>query len=250
MYESGSNFHRYRKLERPDYDNAEWRDFLMVAYITPLILFGQYLARRYTTEYFTRKLKAKYSGEVLKLKVQKSTKGIFKIFFYIFMTLSGLYVYSDTNYQSPLMFGSGDHIRLYSDWPYNKLPKYLKLYYMAGMSYHVSDMINLLVHPAQSDFFEMLLHHYITIVLIVGSFMTNVWNSGINVMIQMDNSEILIGTLRCFLDIWHIGIIFPLFLVLVASWIYFRVFVFSLEVIWDGSLSTRWRFDNNLNHQT
>lgn len=159
-------------------------------------------------------------------------------------------MYSDTNYHSPMMFGTGNHRLLDSDWPFNKLPHYLKLYYMAEMSYQVSDMIYLLVLPVQADFFEMLLHHYIAIMLILGSYMTNVWNSGINVTLQMDSSEILIGILRGFHDIWPARIVMAVFFTLMVSWAYFRVVVFSYEVIWEGSLIGRWIFDYNTNHQT
>ena len=139
--------------------------------------------------YFHSKLKVKYQGDALELKIYKSTRNFFKVFYFGFITLLGFYVFSDTNYQSGLMFGSGTGRLVSSDWPYNKVPRMLKLYYMIGMSYHFEDTIHHLFHPASNDFFEMLLHHYITLLLITGSYMTNKWNYGINVMIQMDNGD-------------------------------------------------------------
>jgi hypothetical protein len=85
-------------------------------------------------------------------------------------------VYSDTEYHSPTMFGNGNIQYLYSDWPFNKIPYLLRAYYMIGLSYHVEATLHHLVHPAQNDFYEMLLHHYITIILIVGSYMSSYWN--------------------------------------------------------------------------
>ena len=117
------------------------------------------------------------------------------------MTAFGLYVYADTNYQSPFMLGRGDHMLMGSDWPYNRVPRCLKVYYMMNFSYHLEDLLAHLIHPAQNDFFEMLLHHYITLMLVAGSYMTNVWNSGINAMIQMDNGDFFVGVVKTFIDV-------------------------------------------------
>lgn len=149
----------------------------------------KYIVAKASRKYFHSRLKLKYQDEALELKVYKSTRNFFKVFYFAFITLFGFYVYADTNYQSPVMFGSGDMMYLRSDWPYNPLPRFLKLYYMIGLSYHFEDTVHHLFHPAQNDFFEMLLHHYITLLLIVGSYMTGMWNSGIGVMIQMDNGD-------------------------------------------------------------
>jgi len=192
----------------------------------------------------------KFHGEALELKTHKATKSLFKVFYYIGMVCLGFYVYSDTNYQSKYMFGTGNMMYLDSDWPFNRPPKYLKLYYMAGISYHTSDMIHLFINSAQKDFFEMLLHHYITLMLIFGSYMTNFWNSGINVMIQMDVGEIFVGLSRIVNDILPVAVSLPIFLCLNFSWIYFRIFVFTYEVIIQGSMIGRWKFDQNSNHQT
>jgi len=131
---------------------------------------------------------------------------------------------------------------LMSNWPYNDQPRFLKFYYMAGVGYHLSDTINLFLKEAQSDFFEMLLHHYLTLLLIVGSYTTSSWSLGIIVMIQMDCGEIFVGFLRCFNDIWPTWIIIPLFLALNYFWIYFRIFVFTVEII--GTFRWRGIFDN------
>jgi hypothetical protein len=201
--------------------------------------------RKLSWNYFTIRIGKKFRGQVLKLKVEKSCKSIFKIFYFSGMTILGYIVYSGTNYHSQIMFGSGNHQLENSDWPYNVMPRYLKIYYMAELSYHVSDMVNLLVKPAQTDFFEMLLHHYIAIMLILGSYMANVWNIGINVALQMDSSEVFIGLVRGFHDIWPGTLFIVVFLALMVIWAYFRVFAFSYEVIWHGSMRGRFLLDSS-----
>ena len=129
LYESCSNFYKYRELERPDYDNAKWSDFLLVLVISPFFTLAKHIANKLSRGYFHSKLKVKYQGEALELKINKSTRNFFKVFYFGFITLLGFYVYSDTNYQSGLMFGSGNLRYVSSDWPYTKIPRLLKLYY-------------------------------------------------------------------------------------------------------------------------
>lgn len=243
MYRSCNNFYTYRELERPDYDNAKWSDFLMVLYISPLFTLVKYVFAKTSRGYFKSKLKKKYSGDALDLKVYKSTRNFFKVFYFAFITLFGFYVYSDTTYHSSIMYGSGNHLHVNSDWPYNQIPRYLKLYYMIGMSYHFEDTVHHLFHPAQNDFFEMLLHHYITVLLIVGSYMTGQWNFGINVMIQMDNGDCFGGAIKAFMDFVPVPVVMINYLLILYSWIYFRIYAFAYEVIWQGSMHCRWHND-------
>jgi acyl-CoA-dependent ceramide synthase len=165
------------------------------------------------------------------------------------ITIFGMYVYSDTTYHSSIMHGYGDHRLLMSDWPYTEIPRMLKIYYMLGASYHLEGTIHHLIAPAQNDFFEMLLHHYITLVLIGCSFMTCFWNSGINVMIQMDNGDCFGGLMKAFMDFTPSWFVLLVYIALVFSWIYYRLYAYGYEVIYEGALKMRWSLDGNILHQ-
>lgn len=249
IYQCCDKFNKYRNLERPDYENSQWEDFYLILVCAPLLGIIKYLIRKLSRGYFYNNLKHKYQGEALDFKITKSTKNFFKIFYFTFITSFGFYVYSGTVYQSSTMFGSGNHLLNDSDWPYNKPPAYLKLYYMMNMSYHVEETVQHFLLPAQNDFFEMLLHHYITMCLIGGSYMTHFWNSGINVMIQMDHGDIFAGVIKAFMDFTSTPFVLVTYICLVTSWIYFRIYAFSYEVIWEGSMIGRWKFDHNTSHQ-
>jgi len=215
----------------------------MALYIAPIFTISKYLFNKVSEPVFENRLSRKYSGEALELKVKKSTRNGFKVLYFGLITLFGFYVFSDTEYQSPIMFGNGDIHHLYSDWPYNKMPQYFKLYYMIGLSYHLEVTIVHLFSSAQNDFYEMLLHHYITIMLIIGSFMTANWHSGINVLIQMDNGDCLGGLIKATMDFMPVPFVLVNYLGLLFSWIYFRIFAYTYEVIWKGSLTGRWHVD-------
>ena len=227
-------------MERPDYDSHVWSDFSPLLYFVPIMHAAKYLVRKLWTPFFVAKLSKKYSGETLKLKIVKWSKNFFKIFYFTFITIFGYYVLSDTNYHSPLMFGTGNIMYINSDWPFNKAPHYLKLYYMIGMSYHVEDTIAHIFHQAQNDFWEMLLHHYITICLIVVSFMTAQWPCGIMVMIQMDNGDAIGGVIKAFMDFTSVPFVISVYFGVLSSWIYFRDFVYAYEVFGFWWMMGRW----------
>jgi hypothetical protein len=239
MIKSVDNVSRIRQIQMPDYGYPCWADFAMMLYIMPVFTITKYLIKKHTQPFFVKKLSIKYSGEVLKLKLEKCSKNCFKIFYFAFITALGFYVYSDTEYHSPIMFGSGESKLMFSDWPFDKIPRLMKFYYMVGMSYHVEDSLHHLIHPAQSDFYEMLLHHYITVILIVGSFMSGCWNGGLNVMIQMDNGDIFVGLIRSVMDFAPVPVILILYLCCLFSWIYFRLYAFAMETLGIACLSSR-----------
>lgn len=245
LYNSWDRFARFRGLERPDYANGKWSDCLYIIYFAPLITAARYIFNYFAEAYLERQLARKYSGDDLKLKLEKSWKNGFKIIYFSFITAFGFYVFSDTPYQSPTMHGSGVHLLSMSDWPYNNQPWMMKIYYMLNASYHFEGTVVHLLMPMQNDFFEMLLHHYITLLLIVCSYMTSFWSSGINVMIQMDNGDILAGVIKCFYDIYPAWFTLIVYVILVYSWIYYRLYAYTLEVIYHDWLMHRWNVDND-----
>ncbi|CAI2373622.1 unnamed protein product [Moneuplotes crassus] len=244
MFTYCDRFSRQLKLERPDYQSAQWDDLLPIIYIAPIFTIVKYYFKKIAAPYFEGKLGKKYSGDALKLKIYKSTRNLFKVFYFTFITLFGFYVLSDTNYHTSLMFGKGDLMYLYSDWPYQEIPKYLKLYYLIGLSYHAEDTIAHFFHPIQNDFFEMLLHHYITLMLVGGSYMTSFWNIGIIVMIQMDNGDAIGSACKAFMDFASIPIVLTNYLGILFSWIYFRDAVFAYETLWKGAFFGQFRIND------
>ncbi|CAI2373179.1 unnamed protein product [Moneuplotes crassus] len=236
IYTYSDSFSRQLKLERPDYDSVQWSDLIPMLLVVPLFTVIKRICKHLMTPYFEGKLSKKYNGNALKLKVYKSTRNFFKIFYFTFITLFGFYVLNGTNYQTKSMFGNGDIRYLYSDWPYQEMPRHLKLYYLIGLSYHAEDTIAHFFHPIQNDFFEMLLHHYITLMLVLGSYMTSFWNIGLIVMIQMDNGDAIGSACKAFMDFVPVPVVLINYLMILFSWIYFRDIIFAIETFWQGCL--------------
>lgn len=81
--------------------------------------------------------------------------------------------------------------------------------------------------------------------LIVLSYMVSWWNSGINVMIQMDHGDIVGSFTKIFVDLAPVPLLLVFYFATVFSWIYFRIFVYSYEIIWGAAMQTRYVLDNN-----
>lgn len=250
LYRWWDEFYKHRNLERPDYENAAWKDLWMTFIFVPLIAYCKYLFKNAFHNFFYKNLSKKYQGEALELKMHKSSKNAFKVFYFGVISIFGYYVYTDTNYHSPMMYGSGNLLQIMSDWPYMQVPHYLKVYYMIGVSYHLEDSIHHLFYPAQNDFFEMLLHHYITLLLIVGSYMTNLWNFGISVMIQMDSWDWLGGLIKASMDFAPTWFVLSNYIVMVYYWIYFRIYAFSVDILINGGLTSRYASEGHYAHHS
>jgi hypothetical protein len=80
--------------------------------------------------------------------------------------------------------------------------------------------------------------------------MTNLWNIGINVMIQMDSAEFFVGICRGFADIFPTWLIAISFTGMNFCWMYFRLFSYISEVLIQGSMFGRWSVDYSTSHQT
>jgi hypothetical protein len=71
LYNYCDNFSKERIMERPDYDNHIWSDFIDLLYFVPIMHTAKYILRKLSTPFFVGKLSKKYSDETLNLKIEK-----------------------------------------------------------------------------------------------------------------------------------------------------------------------------------
>ena len=181
-----------------------------------------------TYGFFMRKLEGKYSKEELEMKIQKCSKGVFKVLYFSFTFSFGLFwVLKNTSFAPSILFGEGELLYLMGNWPYTPMPDGLKFYYLLSFSYYVEDGLVHLFMPPNFDYWEMVLHHVITAMLIFDSYMNGFWNLGIFVLITMDFEDIPIGMIRVVMDYSHKAITGFLLLTILVSWVYFRFITFS-----------------------
>ena len=131
-------------------------------------------------------------------------------------------VLKDTSFCPPLMLGDGELMNVFSDWPYTEIPKYIRFYYMMSISYYLEDLFIHIIRPPNSDYFEMIMHHIVAMMLIFTSYMNHFWNIGMFVLMQMDIADVFVGLIRVCIDFAPNIVLFFIYLSIMISWFYFR----------------------------
>ena len=84
-----------------------------------------------------------------------------------------------------------------------------------------------LFHRNRRDFSEFLLHHIITLVLVVYTYMGNCIPVGAGIMLTTDISDIFVALFKISVDVNEIAQK-VLYLTMFASWGYFRMFYYPV----------------------
>jgi len=104
--------------------------------------------------------------------------------------------------------------------------------YVIKLAYHCYEMVvNMLFHRDRKDFSEFLLHHILTIVLILYSYTANLRPVGSVVMFIMDFSDIFVAIFKMTIDVSD-SIQLYTFLSMMITWFYFRIWHYPIYVIW------------------
>lgn len=83
-------------------------------------------------------------------------------------------------------------------WKYNLIPFSIKFYYYLEISYYFTSLCFLFVDPKMSDFYQMIIHHLITLMLICVSYNINILRYGVCVMLIHDVSDPLLELTKIF----------------------------------------------------
>ena len=79
-------------------------------------------------------------------------------------------------------------MKVMTEFPYAIHADWLKEYLLVTMGYHVAGLMNHFIHPRRRDFMEMALHHIVTIYLLGGQYLFNVWEIGAVISLLHDIS--------------------------------------------------------------
>jgi len=207
-------------------------------HITPYILKKQYKNPNDEKNYLLRK---KY--------IRKLATHLYKMIFYILITLFGYYVLNQTNFFPKSLLGHGYLPNMFSEDNTNDFfhtkPKYFDLYYVLNLAYFSVDAIWLLfIDEKQSDFNVMFFHHVCSISLIYFSYITNYSNIGSIVLFLHNESDIFVHLTRFLLQTDASEIIKNISgVILTINFIYIRQYVFY-DVIYTIYFYTKRNWDN------
>ncbi|ORC86742.1 putative dihydroceramide synthase [Trypanosoma theileri] len=134
-----------------------------------------------------------YLNKGQRIKLKKFQTQVWLALFYILSTAFGYYVQWDKPWFG-FPVNEANRISLLTPHPYNPEPKLLH-YYCYGLGFYLSEIVSMFMEHdmKRSDFFEYLLHHIVTIALIVISHCSYEHRFGAYVLFIHDASDIMLA---------------------------------------------------------
>ncbi|MES1915879.1 MAG: hypothetical protein MHM6MM_007763 [Cercozoa sp. M6MM] len=201
-----------------------------------------------------RVLKPKFVGQERQVRAERFATVVFKgIYFALIVTLGvWLFVYggaptvlderADNYVGSPAPWmpaslgGEPDasvEFPLLHRWDTRNFAPLVRLYYMIAGGYHLHSLVfHVGLVARRSDFYEMFLHHAVTIFLIVFSYLTNLLAFGVAVFFVHDVPDLFVYTTKALGDTPYKMTTFTFFLGMMSSWFYMRLVVLPRDIIW------------------
>ncbi|EMS15895.1 longevity-assurance family protein [Entamoeba histolytica HM-3:IMSS] len=177
--------------------------------------------------------KPEWTDEFRKFRVERFGLTLFKTMYYFIITPLGIYLFRHEDWMPSALFGVGksDLNALWEDFPISQPVKYMALYYCFELGYHLHSLMFHLYLPARNDFYETLLHHLVTVFLVVLSYINNCARIGVLVMVLHDIVDAIMYTAKSLNDISNDYVVIPAFSMLVIAYARFRLWVFPRYVI-------------------
>lgn len=238
----------------PDnYKLPEYKDFYITLKFLPVFIIIKLLFEKYVPQYMYILLSKKYKNpndinnfNLGNFYKKKLATNLLKVIYYTFISIFAYCVMKESDFFPYELLGKGDMWNIFSKgvpgYLFFEKPDYFNYYYLIGLAFVITDLIWLLfIYEKQSDFPLMLLHHSVTISLVVFSYLFNCSQIGVIVFILHDYTDIFVYITRIAIntdlkDIYKY-IICGVFL---ALYIYLRLYVLGKLIISCFIVNTYW----------
>ena len=166
------------KRHNLNYNWPKLSELIPSLYILPLIMAIktaiELLSKGLVESCLAKKYKQPKNEEFKKLGIiyrHKLSRHIYKITYYVGITIFGYHVLHDLPYFPKSMLGNGYMSNMFlkgfpDSYFYERTPLFT-LYYNINLAYFLNDFIFMFIMERQSDFINMILHHICTISLIL-----------------------------------------------------------------------------------
>ena len=135
-------------------------------------------------------------------KADVMSERVFRFFIYTLASLLEFWVLKQGNLLDVRLLGDQENPQYFTNYPCQKLPKYIDDLYIMKFAYHFFELLNAsLLHRHRRDFSEFLLHHIITLVLVSSSYYLNLIPIGAAIMLTMDFSDIFVALFKINVDV-------------------------------------------------
>lgn len=142
------------------------------------------------------------------------------------------YMMKDTNFYHWSLGGKASHIELFDDFPCHKLPDYLLEFYVIKLSYYSIELIYTLTYNNDKpDFGEMMLHHFVTIILVFFSYSSNFIKLGSLILLLHGISDIWVANMKVVYEISSQKSLVVAYFLMLLSFAYTRVYVLPFIVM-------------------
>jgi len=156
-----------------------------------------------------------------------------KALYFMAMASFGYVSMMDADFLPPAMGGHGDISKLFDGYPYMNQDSYqlTRGYMMIAMGYHLYSLIAHCIGPSRPDFVEFLLHHIITLLLIMcGHFLNFIPIAGMISLVH-DAADVFVYLARVFVDTVYDKISLVFYVGLMIVFAYGRLYVFPVHLI-------------------
>ncbi|KAI9222878.1 TLC domain-containing protein [Blastocladiella britannica] len=161
-----------------------------------------------------------------------------------------LVIYYTLSWGAGMYFAMGapwwkDTVHFWTDAPHLYLSASFKAYYLAQCAFWIQQLFVIHIEKPRKDHLQMLVHHIVTIALIVSSYYTNYTRIGCAVLATMDVGDIFLCSAKCFNYVHWRTICDATFVLFVGVWLYSRhyIYYFLIRSVYVESLATlemRW----------
>lgn len=134
----------------------------------------------------------KHRNEVNERKLTKFSEAMWRAMFYTSFCVLGYVTLCLPDYV-PWFRNTEDH---WNNWPHHPISRLLNFYYQIELGCYLHQLH--WTEVSRSDAFEMILHHCITITLIVSSYLQNFTRVGSSILLVHDFADIFLEVGKCF----------------------------------------------------
>lgn len=164
-------------------------------------------------------------------RVERFATVLFKFLYFVVITTGGYWIMHDQPWFPTVLGGSGSIDRSFEG--FLAIPMWtLKHYLLLQLGYHTHSLLYMLfLSPIRNDFIEMLLHHVATVFLIMASYLSNYHKAGSLIVFTHDIGDVTGYAIKAMVDTDNTPLIVVLYLVLLVSWAYSRLYVYPIHLL-------------------
>lgn len=224
-YTPSNPLHRFLRLsyqvgDQDLYDKG-WDDFCFVFYI---MIFCTFM-REFVMQILLQPL-AMHFGLKSKSKILRFCEQMYACYYYLLTGPLGFYIM----YHSPMWFFKTSEF--WRDYPHLHISWLFKFFYLFQAGFWSQQFVVMVLglEKKRKDYFELVLHHIITMLLISLSVMFNFTHVGLCIYITMDVSDFFLGLSKS-LNYIQSRFEVPFFILFICVWFYLRHYI-NIKILW------------------